>query len=82
MGYKSWKMISVFKVVDYLRPWAMIEVYMLGIIVAIVKLSDFATITPGVALFAFASLFLAIAAANASLDPRIVWQSIDVDGEY
>jgi paraquat-inducible protein A len=82
MEHKPWKMISVFKVVDYLRPWAMIEVYMLGIIVAIVKLSDFATITPGIALFSFAGLFVVIAAANASLDPRIVWRSVDIDGEY
>ena len=35
------------------RPWGMIEVFMLGILVALVKLASMATIEPGIALWSF-----------------------------
>jgi len=76
---RPWKLVPVFKVIDTLRPWAMIEIYMLGIFVAIVKLADFATIDAGIGLFAFAGLFVVIAAASFSLDPRIIWEQLDIE---
>ena len=33
------------------RTWSMIEVMMLGVLVALVKIADYATVIPGVALF-------------------------------
>lgn len=76
-GRRPWKMASVFRLVETLHPWAMTEVYMLGILVAIVKLSDIATIVPGIALYSFAALILVMAAADAMLDPDIVWETLE-----
>ena len=56
----------------------MVDVYMLGVIVAMVKLSDFATIVPGAALYSFAALLLSMAAASATLNPHEVWEQLDV----
>ena len=51
----------------------MMEVYMLGVLVALVKLADMATIIPGVAIYSFGALIITMAAADAWLDPRIIW---------
>ena len=72
-------MSAVFKLVDQLRPWAMAEVFMLGVLVAIVKLSDFATVSPGTALYALTALIIVVAAVSASLDSRIVWHRLEIE---
>jgi uncharacterized paraquat-inducible protein A len=59
------------------RPWAMMEVYMLGLLVAISKLSQMATITMGIAFWAFVALIVISTAASATMDPRIIWQRVE-----
>ena len=56
-----------------LRPWGMIEVFMLGVLVALVKLSHLAHILPGAALWAFAVLTVLLAVIL-SFDPRSLWE--------
>ena len=74
---QPWKVATVFRAVKVLHPWAMMEVYMLGVFVAIFKLSQMATIVPGTALFAFAALIVTLAATGVTLDPRIVWDRLE-----
>ena len=57
--------------------WSMLEVYLLGVMVAVVKLAELASIVPGVALWAFAALILISTAARASLDSRLVWKALE-----
>ena len=68
---------KVFRWIQRLQPWAMIEVFMLGILVSIVKLSQLATIVPGVALWAFALLIVVLAALSAVMDPAEVWRRLE-----
>ena len=63
----------VFRFVRGLQPWSMMEVFMLGILVSVVKLAKMAQIVPGVAIFSFLALILVLAAATVSLDPHEVW---------
>ena len=81
LGRIPWKVPAAFRFLNALKPWAMMEVYMLGVLVAIVKLSDLASIEPGVAFYSFAALIIVSAAANAHLDPRVVWERLAVEGE-
>jgi paraquat-inducible protein A len=62
-----------FRVVRSFKPWGMMEVFMVGILVSFVKLAKMATLIPGTALYAFLVLIFVLAAAAASLDPHIVW---------
>jgi paraquat-inducible protein A len=71
---------QVFRLVELLTPWAMIEVYMLGVFVAYVKLVDLASIHIGVALYALASLMLTMTAANAAIDTDAVWEEMERRG--
>lgn len=69
-----WKMVSAFRFLRRVEPWSMMEVFMIGILVSIVKLMDMARIEPGLALWAFVLLFMMITGAVASLDPHAVWE--------
>ena len=76
LGRRLWGLARVFRATETMHPWAMMEVFLLGVIVAYVKLSDLATLELGVALFAFIALILVMIAADVALDPREVWDRL------
>jgi paraquat-inducible protein A len=59
------------------RTWSMIEVMMLGVLVALVKIADYATVIPGMALFVLWVLVFLLAGMQASFDPRELWERIE-----
>ncbi len=63
----------VFRALQLARPWGMVEVFMLGVLVSLVKLAHLAGVVPGVALWAFAVLMVVTAAIAATFDPRALW---------
>ena len=58
LGRRPWLAARSIRLFDRLRPWAMTEVYLLGVMVAYVKLVDLAQIGLGPALWAFVTLIL------------------------
>ena len=58
------------------RIWSMIEVMMLGVLVALVKIADYATVIPGLALFLLGALVFVLAGMQAAFDSREVWERI------
>jgi paraquat-inducible protein A len=66
----------VLRAVQLVRPWGMIEVFMLGIVVTIVKMVSLARVVPEAALFAFAALTLMLAVV-VMFDPRALWDIAD-----
>ena len=71
------KLPQVFRFIHHLQPWNMMEVFMLGILVSVVKLAKMAKIIPGVALFSFLALIFVMAAMTASLDSHLIWEKWD-----
>ena len=69
--------IRVFRLLQHVAPWGMLEIFMLGILVALVKLGKMATIVPGLSVFAFGLLVLVMAAAVTALDPPLLWERLD-----
>jgi paraquat-inducible protein A len=55
----------------------MIEVMMLGVLVALVKIADYATVIPGMALYVLGVLVFLLAAMQANFDPKEVWERIE-----
>lgn len=64
----------VLRLMQMLRPWGMVEVFLLGVLVALVKLSNIAEVTPGIALWAFGALTILLTMVT-SLNPRYLWQA-------
>ena len=54
------------------RIWSMIEVMLLGVLVALIKIADYATVVPGLALYALGALVFLLAGMQASFDPHAV----------
>lgn len=68
---------AVFRWNIRLRPWSMIEVYLIAVFVAYAKLIDLAQIEIGIAMFAFAAVMVTMSAADMVLEPDAVWSAID-----
>jgi paraquat-inducible protein A len=68
---------GLFAWVERLRPWSMIEVYLLAVFVAYVRLGALAQIELGPALYALAALMLTMVAADVTLDSEAVWEALD-----
>jgi paraquat-inducible protein A len=56
--------------------WSMIEVMLLGVLVALIKIADYAKVIPGLALFVLGTLVFLLAAMQAAFDPRDVWARV------
>lgn len=67
------KRMVIFRMVRHFQPWGMTEVFLLGILVALIKLSKMATILPGTALYAFTALMVVLASILVSVDPHLIW---------
>jgi len=66
-------MFRVFRLLRRIETWSMMEVFMLGILVSVVKLAKMAQIIPGTAAYCFMVLIFVLAACMSSLDPHEVW---------
>ncbi len=64
----------LFRLYHYVEEWGMLDVYMLGIIVSVVKLSSMAEIHPGLGLWAYAGLLLSSILATHTLNSHELWQ--------
>lgn len=68
----SWCMKSY----QQLDSWGMLEIYMLGILVSIIKLVDVADVSPGIGLYSLAGLILTTLLASTQLDRHRFWRRI------
>lgn len=69
----------LFRIYVRLCEWGMVEIYMLGALVAIIKLADMATVDIGVGLFCYAGLMLAEIGVTLNLNEHQLWKRL---GEY
>ncbi len=56
--------------------WSMLEVMLLGVLVALIKIAEYAQVIPGIALFVVGVLIFILAAMQSSFDPTAVWQRV------
>ena len=74
IGRRRRSRVRIYRFIDVVGPWAMLDVFLLAILVALVKLGQIATILPGPGLIAFTSVVVLTMFASASFDPRLIWQ--------
>jgi paraquat-inducible protein A len=63
----------LFRLLQVIRAWGMIDVLMLGILVSLVKLAALATVVPGIALWSFAALLVLLTLLSSSFSTRDLW---------
>jgi paraquat-inducible protein A len=63
----------VFQIIGKLGPWAMLDVFLLSILVALLRFGRFATVIPGPGVYAFTAVVILTLFASASFNPRLIW---------
>jgi paraquat-inducible protein A len=60
--------------IEAIGPWAMLDVFLVAVLVALVRLEKLATVLPGPGLFAFTAVVVFTLLASASFDSRSIWE--------
>ncbi len=68
---------EIYAWVEHLRPWSMVEIYLLGLLVAYVRLSGMTTVNLGPAIYALAGLMVIMVLADYMLDGQAVWEAME-----
>ena len=64
----------VMRILRVLHPWGMIEVFLLGVLVALVKLAHLAEVHAGIGLWSFFALILLLAGNAYCFDADLLWE--------
>ena len=67
------------RLLGFLRPWCMIPVFLLGVLVAVVKLAGMAAVSPGIGLGAFGVLTVLLTML-CRLSPHVLWRYAETVG--
>ena len=71
----------LYRVIEAVGRWSMIDIFMISILVTLVKLGSIATIEPGAGATSFAAVVILTMFSSMSFDPRLMWDAMeDIDG--
>lgn len=76
-GARGWGAVPLLHFIESVKPWGMVEVFVLGVLVSLVKLAHIASVEPGVALFSFGALMALVAATAAAFDADAAWAQLE-----
>ncbi|MCC6139755.1 MAG: paraquat-inducible protein A [Nitrospira sp.] len=68
--------VPVLRILETVRPWSMMEVFFLGIVVSLFKLEQLAQVEIGVALWAFAAMVPILIVGGMTFDPDEIWEKV------
>ena len=76
-GRRARQQKPVLRLLTQVRPWSFMEVFMLGTIVALVRLSNFAHLVPGVSLWSCALLMLCLSGLSSMTSAEQLWHWVE-----
>ncbi len=79
LGFPPKRVRAYFRLYEHLRAWAMAEVYLISIFVAIVKLDGMADLTLDFGLFSFLFFLIAFYIAITWFNPEDLWNRHDLE---
>ncbi|HEX7053140.1 MAG TPA: paraquat-inducible protein A [Burkholderiales bacterium] len=65
----------IYKFIDAIGPWAMLDVFLLAVLVALVKLGSLGQVVPGPGLLAFCLVVVLTLLASQAFDTKLIWES-------
>lgn len=74
--------LLLYRIYHHLRDWGMLEVYLMGILVSIVKLVDLADLSLGPGLFCFVALLLIQVWLEVTMAPHQIWQALSGENAH
>jgi paraquat-inducible protein A len=70
--------LTLTRLIQHSEPWSMLEVFLLGFIVSLLKLGHVADIHFNIGLWALVALVLCIAGAMGGIDRRELWDRLEL----
>jgi len=70
---QRWK-TKLYRLIKIIGTWAMLDVFLLAVLVAVVKLGQLATVSPGPAALPFTLVVIFTILAAESFDPSLLWR--------
>lgn len=67
----------LYRIIESVGRWSMIDIFMISILVALVKLGNVATIETGLGATCFAAVVVITMFASLSFDPRLIWDVVE-----
>jgi paraquat-inducible protein A len=71
---RSLERTKLYRILEFVGPWSMLDVYVVLILVALVQLKGLASIQPGLAVAAFGAVVVLTMFAAMAFDPRLLWE--------
>jgi paraquat-inducible protein A len=65
----------LYRVIDFTGRWSMVDIYVGGLLLALVQFHPLAAMTPGPAAIAFGAVVVLTLAASHCFDPRLLWDA-------
>jgi paraquat-inducible protein A len=77
LGWEKFRRLRarIYKIIHFIDPWNMLEVFLLAISVSLIELGRVATVRPGPGVFSFAAVVVLTLLATLSFDPRLLWDA-------
>jgi len=66
---------ATYRFVEWIGRWGMVDVLLVALLVAVVKLGDLVEVTPGVGVAAFGAVVVLSILASAAFDPHQIWET-------
>ncbi len=66
----------IMRALQHFNPWGMVEVFIIGVMVALVKLTHYGTLIPGIALWSLGVLTLLMTATASSFNLHDIWNRV------
>jgi len=76
LGRKPAGFSIIMRILQQFNPWGMVEVFIIGVIVALVKLTHYGSLIPGIALWSLGILTLLMAATASTFNIHDVWNRV------
>lgn len=71
---------ATYRLVEFLGRWGMVDVLLVALVVAMVKLGDLVEVTPGAGVIAFGAVVILSLLASAAFDPHTIWEEQQAGG--
>lgn len=71
----------LYRVTEGIGRWSMLDIFMIALLTALVKLGAIATIEPGAGAVSFAAVVVITILAAMSFDPRLIWDVMEKNDE-
>ena len=68
---------KLYWITELLGRWSMVDIFVVAILVAMVQLGNYMTVTPGPGALAFAGVVILTMFAAMSFDPRLLWDQLE-----